>query len=296
MSSLQDVSQAMAALVEEAGGGVVRVEGRRRMAASGIVWSADGLILTAHHVVRRDEEICVGLPDGTRVDATLVGRDPGTDLALLKVTADGLTVPAWVDTGELRVGHLALALGRPGHTVQATLGVVSALGGEWRTGAGGRIDRYLQTDVLMYPGFSGGPLVAADGRIAGLNSSGLTRGASVAVPAETVRRVAGALSEHGRIKRGYLGVGLQPVRLAANLQKETGQETGLMLLSVEDGSPAANGGLSQGDIIVALDGCSVSHPDALHALLSGDRVGQEVPVRVARGGALVELTVVIGEK
>lgn len=296
MSSLNDLSQAMAGLVDAASPSVVRVEGRRRLAASGVVWSADGLILTAHHVVRRDEGIRVGMPDGTRVNATLVGRDPGTDLALLKVEAGDLVAPQWVNAGDLRVGYLALALGRPGAAVQATLGVISALGGEWRTGAGGRMDRYLQTDVLMYPGFSGGPLVTADGRVAGLNTSGLTRGASVAVPAETVARVAGGLAEHGRIKRGYLGVSLQPVRLAANLQEEAGQETGLMLLSVEDGSPAAAAGLAQGDIIVALDGTQVSHLDALHSLLTGERVGQSVPVRVARGGSLIELTAVVGEK
>ena len=186
---LSTLSDGLAAAVETAGQSVVRVDARQRMSASGIVWSADGLIVTAHHVVERDDEITIGLPDGTEATATLVGRDPTTDLALLRAAGANLTPPAWVEDADLRVGQLVLALGRPGNTMQATLGIVSALGESWRTGAGGAIDRYVQTDVTMYAGFSGGPLVDVAGRVAGLNSSALLRGVSPAIPVATLRRV-----------------------------------------------------------------------------------------------------------
>lgn len=293
---LKDLSTAMAGLAEGAGASIVRVEGRSRLAATGIVYGADGVIVTAHHVVERDDNLRVGLPDGEIVAATLVGRDPGADLAVLRVVQGDLHAAQWVDADDLRVGNLALALGRPGNRVQATFGVVSALGNAWRTGAGGEIDRYLQTDVVMYPGFSGGPLVMMDGRVAGVNSSALVRGVSVAIPAATVRRVVETILMHGRMPRGYLGVGLQPVRLDAALQAELDQPTGLMLMSVEAESPAAQSGLLQGDVIVTLDGAAVRHLDDLQALLTGERVGKTVSVRLVRAGALHVQTVTIGQK
>lgn len=295
-SVLSALSQASAAVVEAAGRSLVRVEGRRRMAASGVVWSADGLIVTSHHVVERDDNLQVGLADGSSVAATLVGRDPATDLALLRTQAAGLTPAQWVDAGDLRVGHFMLALGRPGRTVQATLGIVSALGGAWRTGGGGEIDRYLQTDVVMYPGFSGGALVDAGGRVAGINSSSLMRGVSLAVPAATVRRVVETLTAHGQMPRAYLGVGVQPVRLTEAAAQSSGQETGLMVMSVEPGGPAAASGLLQGDVLLALDGQPVRHLDELQALLGADRAGKSVPARLVRGGATIDLTVTIGRK
>jgi S1-C subfamily serine protease len=293
---LQTLSQEMAATVEAAGPAVVRVEGRRRVPATGVVWSADGLIVTAHHVVSRDERITVGLPDGSTRPAALVGRDPSTDLAVLRADGGGLTPAAWASGDGLGVGQLVLALGRPGRSVQATLGIVSALGESWRTPAGGQIDRYLQTDVVMYPGFSGGPLVDASGQVLGLNTSALLRGISVTVPAATVRAVAETLLAHGHIRRGYLGVGAQPVRLPEALAGQIGQETGLLIASVEPGSPADSGGLMLGDTIVALDGHPVHHMDDLLALLGGDRAGKAVPVRVVRGGQVQDVTVTIGER
>ncbi len=292
---LKSVSEAMAGLAESAGQSVVRVEGRNRLPASGVIY-ADGVIVTSHHVVERDDNLRVGLPNGDTVEAELAGRDPGTDLAVLRVAATGITPAAWVDAGDLRVGNLILALGRPGQSVQATLGIVSALGGAWRTGGGGEIDRYLQTDVVMYPGFSGGPLAAADGRLGGINSSALARGVSVTIPAATVARVVDTILAHGRMPRGYLGVGIQPVRLDAALQEQLGQQTGLMLMSVEAGGPAAEGGLLQGDVVVALDGDAVRQLDDLQALLTGDRVGRRVAVRFVRAGAVQEAAVTVGQK
>jgi S1-C subfamily serine protease len=293
--TLTNLSSAMAGLVEAAGPSIVRIEARRRLPASGVVFSTDGLIVTANHVVEQDDQIKIGLSDGSTVNAALIGRDPATDVAVLRSERGDLTAATWVDAGDLKVGHLVLALGRPGRTVQATLGIVSALGGAWRTGAGGEIDHYLQTDVVMYPGFSGGPLVDAGGRVAGLNSSALARGVSVAVPAATVNKVVATLQAHGKMPRGYLGVGLQPVRLGDDLRQRTNQEIGLMLMSVEAGSPAGQAGLLQGDVLLNFDGQPVQGLDALQALLGVDRVGKSVPVQLARGGQLQTLNVTVGQ-
>lgn len=293
---LRDLSQALAATVKAAGPAVVRLESRRRLPATGIVWSDEGIIVSAHHVVRRDENIRVGLPDGQTVPAALLGRDPTTDLAVLRAEATGLTAATWASADDQRVGHLVLALGRPGQTVQATLGIVSALGQSWRTPAGGQLDRYLQTDVVMYPGFSGGPLVSATGQVLGLNTSALLRGVSLAVPFATVGRVVETLLAHGRVRRGYLGIGVQPVRLPVDLAEQIEQETGLLLVQVKAGSPAEQGELLLGDTIVALDGQPVTHHDALLALLTGDRVGASVPVRIVRAGQIQERQIVIGER
>lgn len=293
---LLDLSNALAAMTATAGNSIVRVEGRRRLPASGIVWSADGLIVTAHHVVTHDENIRVGLPDGKTVPATLVGRDPSTDTAVLRIEATNLTPLEEANKQEVGVGGLVLALARPGHSVQATLGVISALGGSWRTGMGGQVDHYLQTDVLMYPGFSGGALVEANGRLLGLNSSALMGGVSLAIPTATLSRVVETLTTHGRMRRGYLGVSTQQVKLPQALREELGQKTGLLIVSSEADSPAANAGLTLGDTIVRLDGEKVRDHEDLLALLSGDRVGRATPIHIARGGQIVELSVTIGER
>jgi S1-C subfamily serine protease len=293
---LTTLSNDMASLVETVGQSVVRVEARRRLPATGVVWSDDGLIVTAHHIVQRDDGIKVGLPDGEAVTASLIGRDPSTDLAVLRADPNGLTAPTWAEAETLRVGHLVLALGRPGRTVQATLGVISALGESWRTPVGGRMDHYLQSDVVMYPGFSGGPLIGMNGAVMGINSSALLRGVSLAVPTLTVNRVAETLVAHGRVRRGYLGIGAQPARLPEALAEELGQETGLLLVSVEKGSPAEQAGLVIGDTIVSFAGQSIRHLDDLLILLSGDTVGQEVTAQIIRGGQFEEVGVVIGER
>ncbi len=293
---LEELSGATAALAENVGRSVVRVDGRRRMSASGVVWSTDGLIVTSHHVLERDDQLEVGLPDGNTVSAVLVGRDPSTDVALLRVAAEGLMAANWVDTSELSVGNLVLALGRPGKSVQATLGVVSALGGAWRTSGGGEVDRYVQTDVVMYPGFSGGALAVAGGGVAGINSSGLMRGVSLAVPAGTIKRVVDSLLAHGNMPRGYVGLGVQAVRLSDALAQSAGQETGLMVMSIETGGPAAQAGMVQGDVILALDGVATRQLDDLQVLLQGDRAGKSVTVRFVRAGSVQQAALVIGRK
>jgi len=296
MKKIEDVSNAFAEAVEKAGQSVVRVEARRRLPASGIVWSSDGVIITAHHVVHRDENIHVGLSSGDKVLATFVGRDPTTDLAVLRVEANGLTPPSWVGREGLRVGHLVMALGRPGKSVRAALGIVSALGESWRTPVGGELESYIQTDLVMYPGFSGGLLVEANGKGVGLNTSGLLRGANLAVPFESLQRVVETLLEHGRIRRGYLGVSVQPVRLPAGVAEQLNQKIGLLVVSVEQDSPADEGGLVLGDAIVRVDDQAIHQADDLLTLLSGDRVGVDVSLRVVRGGELKDVTTVIGER
>jgi len=294
-SVIENMSNELAKMVELAGPAVVRVEGRRRMPASGIVWSKDGVIVTAHHVLERDDRLRVGFGGEEKVDAQLVGRDPSTDLAVLKADQKGLTPADWAELEGLKVGHLVLALGRPGRTVQATLGIVSALGTNWRTAAGGMVDRYLQTDVVMYPGFSGGALVDVEGKVLGLNTSALG-GVSLTIPTSTVRRVAQALLTDGKVRRGYLGVGVQPVRLPEGLVEKLGQETGLILVSVEPGSPADKGGLTLGDSLLSLDGNPLRRLDELLDLLSHDLVGREVGLRILRAGEAREVKVKIGER
>jgi S1-C subfamily serine protease len=296
-TALTQLSDTLSAAVETAAAGIARVDGRRRLAASGIIWAPD-TIVTAHHVLRRDDNISVGLPDGQEVQATVAGRDPTTDLAVLRLE-NGDLAPAGraeADGQPIKVGHVVLALGRPGRSVQATLGVVSALGGGWRTPAGGQIDHYLQTDVVMYPGFSGGPLVNGDGQVIGLNTSGLLRGVSLAIPLVTVARVADALLAHGSVRRGYLGVSTQPVRLPEGLQEALDQETGLLLTGVEAGGPAEQGGLLLGDTIVALDGSPVRYHDDLMALLAAGRAGTEVTLQIVRSGQIQKRQVMVGER
>lgn len=294
-SVVEGISNELAGMVEAAGPAIVRVEGRRRLPASGIVWSDDGIVVTAHHVVERDDRIGVGLADGKQVDAELVGRDPTTDLAVLRIEGAQPSSAMSAQEDDLSVGHLVLALGRPGRTVQATLGIVSALGTSWRTAAGGTIDRYLQTDVVMYPGFSGGPLVDAEGKVLGLNTSAL-RGVSLTIPNLTIDRVVESILSHGRVQRGYLGVGVQPVNLPEAISKELGQDTGLILISVEPDSPAEAGGLTLGDTLLSVNGEPVRRLGDLLSLLSGELVGEQVLISILRGGAPGEQTVTVGER
>ena len=297
-SLLAGVSDELASAVDRAGAGVVTVDARRRHPATGIVWSEDGLIATANHVVERDEEIEVGLPDGRTVAAALVGRDPGSDLALLRVEASDLS-PLPRSTVEPRVGHLTLALGRPGPSgPMASLGVVSAVGGPLRFRGGATLERYVHADVAMLPGFSGGPLIDSTGGVIGLNTSGLGRAGQLTILAPTIDATVATLLQHGRVRRGYLGIGAQAVRLPDALVQALGgsQEQGLLIVSVETGGPADAAGVILGDVILAVDGGEVGQVEQLQELLTGDRVGKTVPVRIARGGEPREIGVTVGER
>jgi len=290
-------SNAMADAVEKAGAATVLVDARRRHPASGIGF-ADGLVLTADHVVERDEDIRVVLPDGTELSAQVAGRDAGNDLAVLHLSGSGLVV-AQQAPQDPRVGQIVLALGRPGREgIQASLGVVSAAGGPLRTGRGGLLESYLRTDTIPYPGFSGGPLIDAAGRVLGMNTSGLGRGLSLTIPVSLAWPIAESLAKHGHVKRGFLGIRSQPVDLPAAQRRGLGrgQAGGLLLVGVEEGSPAEAGGLLIGDILIGLGGQPVSDPDELLTRLIGPLVGQPVAVEVLRGGQPLALTVTIGER
>lgn len=296
-NTLTALSDAMADAVETAGKSTVLVNGRRRFPASGIAYAPD-LILTANHVLEREEDIPVLLPDGSQISANLAGRDPGSDLAVLK-TSGTLPAIAQAATRQAQVGQLVLALGRPTpEGIQASLGVVSAIGGPVHTRRGGLLERHMRTDAIPYPGFSGGPLIDTDGQVLGMNTSGLTRGASLVIPVSLAWQIAESLARHGSVKRGYLGVRSQPVDIP-NPQKESldrSQETGLLLVGVEKNSPAEAGGLMVGDIIVGFAGAPLSDPDELLTRLTGEVVGRPTPVEVLRGGQLQEIKVTIGER
>ncbi len=288
---LQQLSDSMAGAVESAGKSIVTVSARRRLPASGVIWSADGVIVTSHHVVEQEDKIKIGLPDGKSVSATLIGRDPNTDVAVLRADTKGLTTPNWATADEVRVGHLALAVGRPGDDLQATLGVISALMHKAEENK-----YFAQTDVVMYPGFSGGPLVSASGQIIGLNSSGLMRGVSLTVQTPTIQYVVENLLKHGKMRRGYLGVGIQPAKLPANLAEQLGQKTGALVVSVEADSPAEKGGLFLGDTIVSLGSNKIEDMEDLLGALSGAAIGANVSVKIVRGGQVHDLPVTIGER
>ena len=294
---LTALSDSLASAVEKAGAATVLVDGRRRLPASGISIAAD-LVLTADHTIEREDDIPVVLPDGSALSARLAGRDAGSDLAVLRLPGQAPAV-AEAAPQEARIGQLVLALGRPTREgIQASLGVISAIGGPGRTGRGGLLERYLRTDAIPYPGFSGGPLVDSAGRVVGVNTSGLARGASLAIPAGLAWQVAESLAQHGSVRRGYLGVRSQPVAIPAAQQQALGrqQESGLLLVSVEADSPAERGGLIVGDILTGLAGSPLNDPDELLARLVGTLVGQAVPLELLRGGEPKTLTVTIGER
>jgi S1-C subfamily serine protease len=293
---LKAVSQALVEIVAAADAGVVRVDARRRLGASGIVWSADGVIVTANHVVERDHDIQIGLSGGKSAAASLLGRDNGADLAVLRTDARGLAASAWAEPDALAAGGLVLALGRPGNKLLATLGIISALDEGWTTPGGGQIDHYLQTDAVMYPGFSGGPLIDAEQRVAGMNSSALVAGLSLAVPTPTVRRTVEAVLSGRPVRRGYLGITAQPVPLPDAVRQHLNQETGLLLTHVEPKSPAEKSRLIQGDTLITLNGRPVRSLAELQAVLNGDQVGERVAAKVVRAGAVRELDVTIGER
>ena len=298
-NEIQQFSDALAAAVEGASASVVRVEGRHRgPSSSGIVWSADGAIVTADHKIEREEGIEVGLPDGRKVPARLVGRDPGTDLAVLRVEATDLKPVSWApaDTDSLKLGHLVLALSRPGQSVRASLGVVAALGPEWQTRSGGKIDRYLATDVAHQRGFTGGLLIDVSGRGLGLNDAGLQRGQGIALPAATLKRVVEALLVHGGVKRGYLGVGAHPVRLPGPIAEQAGHPVGLIVVAVQPGGPAEQAGILLGDVLLSLDGHPLGDMGELQSLLGEERAGKEAALRLSRAGEVREVKVTLGAR
>ena len=301
-STLRALSDNLTGAVERAARSVVAIHARPRIAASGIYWR-EGVVVGASHTIRKEQEIAVTLPNGTRSTANLVGRDGGTDLAVLRLDATpagaAASLPVLAAADALRVGALVLAVGRPGDDgVSTSLGVVSAVSDRWRTWSGGEIDRFVRLDLAIYDGFSGGALVDADGNILGVNCSALARGTPLTIPNATVDRVVDALLTRGHVARAYLGVAMQPARLTNALAErlQFDDPRGVLVVMVESDSPADRAGLLVGDLIVAAAGTSVSEPQDIAELLGGEQVGAALELSVIRGGERRSLTVTIGER
>lgn len=295
-NALKEFSNDLTAAVEKGGESTILVDARKRYPASGIAYAED-LVLTADHVVTREENIKVTLSDGKSLSATIAGRDPGSDLAVLRLAEKALT-PAKT-SGDIKVGQLVLALGRPNSAgMQASWGIVTAISGPTRTFRGGLLEEYVQTETTPYPGFSGGPLVNTEGEVLGLNTSGLTRGSALTIPVKGAWRIADALAKHGSVKRGYLGVRTQTVEIPDTGRKALNREQnhGLLVLWLEEGGPAAKSGLLVGDILVGVNGQPVGDADDLFAALGSDTVGKPIGVEVLRGGRPETVNVTVGER
>jgi S1-C subfamily serine protease len=244
--------------------------------------------VTAEHTIRREEEITVTLPDGANVPATLAGTDSGTDLAVLRVAGVGLDAPA--AAGAILPGHVALSIGRSQDSgVNASMGILSAVSGEWRTWRGGRLDHYIRLDLTLFPGSDGGLIVNTAGETIGIATSALSRIAGLAIPAANVNRVVDEILARGSVSRGYLGVGLQPVELPDH-------QKGLIVLSLEPEGPAAKAGLLIGDIVTAVAGTAVGDTDDVQIALEKHGAGSSVELGLLRGGEARKLAVVVGER
>lgn len=295
--SLHTFSDALANAVATVAPSVVAIHARRRIPASGIVWRA-GYVIATDHTIRRDREITVTLHDGRQVAATLVGRDSSTDLALLRLAEDTAPVAPRLPAGAtLRPGQIVLSVGRPGTSVTATLGTVHMVGDEWRTWQGGQMSELIRVDMTIHDGFSGSALIDSNGNVAGINSSILTRGAPATIPAATIDRVIDQLLVGGRVPRGWLGVGTQPVRLPERVRTDANltQEVGLLIVNVAVNSPAERGGLFVGDTLISLAGNATREADDVLSILGPDTVGRTLTARIVRAGAVIEVPVVIGE-
>ncbi len=295
-SDLVNLSNELAGAVERAAASIVAIHGRRGIGSSGIVWR-ENLILTSSEGIRGDEGIKLLLPDGRAATARLRGRDSGTDLAVLEADSGGLTPLEFVNDDALRPGQLALAVGRTSSTGPiASFGIVSGVAGEWKTWRGGKLDPFVRLDISAYPTLSGGAVLDAAGGAIGFVSTGLSRTSVFAITRRTIDRVAAKLIEKGQVSRGFLGVALQPVALPPQLRDHLGQDSAIMLLSVEPEGPASLGGLILGDVLVAGDSQSLAQPDALADLLERTPAGQNVKFKVLRAGILQEVDVRLGER
>jgi S1-C subfamily serine protease len=297
-STIAQLSDQLADAVERTARAVVSVHARPRMPSTGVHWR-DGIVVTTDATVKREQDITVTLPDGRRVPAQLAGRDPGTDLAVLRIESGALPVAVLGDPSTLKPGHLVLALGRTGDGgPRAAFGAMSATGGKWRCWKGGELDLWLQADVTLYPGFGGGPLVSPDARVLGINSGGLSRPLTTTIPVSTVNRVLEHLLARGYVARGWLGAAMQPVRFSDAARGRIGieQAAGLVILSVEPDAPAALAGLMLGDVIVTIDGQALEHPDQVLEILAGDVVGKTLALKYVRGGKLEHADLLVGER
>jgi len=298
-SVFETISNEFTTAAQTAGTNVVAVHARRWLPTSGIEWK-EGVIVTVHHGVRRDEEIKVTRADGKTVAATLAGRDPSTDLAVLRVEKESGFRPAKIgDSTGLKLGHLVLALGRTrrGELV-ASSGIVGGVSGQWKSWHGGQLDQHIRLDLALYPGFSGGPLVNWKSEIVGVNTRGLSGGRAITVPVATVERVVNELLEKGHIARPYLGIAMQSVELPKNVRSQLSADAhaGLVVMHVEGGGPADKAGVLLGDVIVEIKGKLVEDVGAIQDVISDAKVGEPIAARLVRAGEIKAVSIALGEK
>lgn len=297
LNSFESLSREIAAAVEKAAASVVAVHARRHALSSGILWR-EGVIVTAHHTVKREDGIQVMLPDGSAAAAKLAGRDPSTDLAVLQVAGASAPLPEFGQASSLKPGNLVLAVGRVESGPRASLGVLGVAGGPWRTWRGGELDRLLRVEIDLHPTLSGAALVDGTGRILGILTAGLSRTRAVAIPPATVNRVVTALLEKGHIARGYLGVGLYPVHVQSEGPVTSSQpgDRGAVVVTVEPGGPASQAGIMVGDVVVTLDGKPVRDTSDVQELLGPGFVGKTIRATLMRGGKPAEVEIKVGER
>jgi len=296
--TLIDFSNELAGIVQRLSPFVVSIAARRRYPSSGLLWSPD-VIVTAAHTIQQDEEIAVITADGKALAAKLIGRDPGTDLAVLKAELPAPPGAAPGRAEKVSAGELALVLGRSAQSgANASLGIISAASGPWRTWRGGELDGYIRLDARLFPQSSGGAVINMRGEIIGIATSALSRIAGLAIPVATVKRVTGQLLEKGFVPRGFLGIGVQSVPLSAELQKKLTipNQSGLMALAVESGGPAEKAGLLIGDIVIGLGDVRAEQTSDLQTYSASGVIGQSLKIRFIRGGELKESTLTVGER
>jgi S1-C subfamily serine protease len=297
-SIIETISNEFAAAAEKVGSSVVAVHARRWMPTSGIEWKR-GVVVTVHHGVQRDEDIKVLLDGGRAVSAKLAGRDPSTDLAVLRIEEGSSGAPQLGDSTSLKLGHLVLALGRTRRgDLVASSGIIGGISGEWRNRQGGNLDQHIRLDLALYPGFSGGPLLNARGEVVGVNTRGLGHGRAVTVPVATVNRVVEQLLEKGHIARPYLGIAMQPVEVPKNMRAKLPAEmrVGLLVMHVENSGPAEKAGVMLGDVLFEVGGKTVEHVDAIQDSLATAKVGEVLQIRLIRAGEIKAVSVALGER
>jgi S1-C subfamily serine protease len=297
-STIETISNEFASAAEKVGSSVVGVHARRWLPTSGIEWKK-GVVVTVHHGVQRDEDIKVLLGGGRVLSAKLAGRDPSTDIAVLRIEEGPSAAPELGDSTSLRLGHLVLALGRTRRgDLVASSGIIGGISGEWRNRRGGSLDQHIRLDLALYPGFSGGPLLNARGEVVGINTRGLGQGRAMTVPVATVNRVVEELLKTGHIIRPYLGIAMQPVEVPENMRSKLPAETriGLLVVHVENGGPAEKAGVLLGDVLFELAERTVEHVDALQDSLATAKIGDVLRIRVIRGGEIKSLSINLGER
>lgn len=296
---LDAYSQTVTHVAAKVSPAVVKIEAAKDLrggTGSGFVFTSNGYILTNSHVVDGARTVDVVLHDGRRFPAERVGDDPHTDLAVVQVKADGLPVVELGESKPLKPGQLAIAIGNPyGFTYSVTAGVISALGRSLRSASGRLMDDIIQTDAALNPGNSGGPLVDSRGRAIGVNSAVIlpAQGLCFAIPIDTAKYVAGQLIEHGRLRRGYIGLGGQNVSLPRWLQRRLGisAESGILVVTLDEGGPATRAGFEEGDLVIGFKGKPLEGIDALYKALTEESIGNAVQLTVAREGEIRDLWV-----